>query len=143
MIGYLDTSVLVPLLFDEKTSAECKTFWNTVHDVTSSQLAYVECAAALSAARRSARITADQHRRGRNLLDDYWTEIDVIAASDALITRAAQLVMHLPLRGYDAVHCASAESIGDHDLVAAAGDRKLLSAWSALGIVTFDPNEPA
>jgi predicted nucleic acid-binding protein len=46
------------------------------------------------------------------------------------------------LRAYDAMQAASAESIGDQDLVAAAADGQLLAAWSSLGIVTFDPNQP-
>jgi predicted nucleic acid-binding protein len=134
--------VLVPLLFDEETSGSCQVFWNAAHDVTSSHLAYVECAAALAAARRSRRITLEQHRKGRRLLDGYWTEIDVIAPNGAIIARAADLAAQIPLRAYDAVHCASAESIGDQDLVAAAGDRQLLAAWASLGIVTFDANDP-
>jgi hypothetical protein len=44
------------------------------------------------------------------------------------------------LRGYDAVHCASAEQLAGPDLVAAAGDGQLLEAWHGLGIATFHPN---
>ncbi len=44
------------------------------------------------------------------------------------------------LRGYDPVHCASAEQAADDDLVAATGDRALLAAWSKLGVSTFDTN---
>lgn len=46
------------------------------------------------------------------------------------------------LRGVDAMHCASAEQVAEEDLVAATGDRKLVAAWSTLGISTFDPNRP-
>jgi predicted nucleic acid-binding protein len=54
--------------------------------------------------------------------------------------RAATLSRRFALRGYDAVHCASAERINDDDVVAAAGDGKLLQAWSKLGLATFDAN---
>jgi predicted nucleic acid-binding protein len=143
LIGYVDSSVLVPLTLEEPTSQACEFFWNSAHDVTSSELAYVECASALAAAQRAARISREQHRRGLRRLDEYWSELGVIDADRDLVARAAVLADRLALRAYDAVHAASAESIGEQDLVAAAGDRRLLAAWSALGIVTFDPNDPA
>ena len=49
----------------------------------------------------------------------------------------------LGLRGYVAVHCASAEAVNDADLVAAAGDRQLLDAWQQMGIATVDVNSSA
>ena len=42
------------------------------------------------------------------------------------------------LRGYDAVHCASAELIDEGDLVVASGDRELLLACKSLRISTAD-----
>jgi predicted nucleic acid-binding protein len=140
VIGYLDSSVLVPLMMDEESSASCAVFWDSAHDVATSQLAYVECAAALASARRAARITTYQHRSGLRRLAEYWSELGVIEADQALVDRASVLAEKLGLRAYDAVHAASAESMGDRDLVAAAGGRRLLAAWSALGIVTYDPN---
>jgi len=38
------------------------------------------------------------------------------------------------------VHCASAVQLGDDDLVAVSGDRRLLEAWALLGLATFDVN---
>jgi uncharacterized protein len=143
LIGYVDSSVLVPLTMTEPTSEACEFFWNSADDVASSQLALVESASALAAARRAGRIGSDQHRRGLRRLHEYWSELGIVDADEAIVTRAAILADQLGLRGYDAVHAASAESIGDHDLVAAAGDPRLLAGWSALGIVTFDPSAPA
>jgi len=42
------------------------------------------------------------------------------------------------LRGYDAVHCATALAVASEDFVAIAGDHDLLRAWSELGIATID-----
>ncbi|MEV6221662.1 twitching motility protein PilT [Nocardia fluminea] len=44
------------------------------------------------------------------------------------------------LRGDDVIHCAAAAQLEDSDLVAASGDRKLLTAWKELGIAAFDSN---
>jgi hypothetical protein len=49
----------------------------------------------------------------------------------------------LGLRGYDAVHCASAEQLNDEDVVAACGDQRLLSAWAEVGVSTYDTNRTA
>lgn len=68
-----------------------------------------------------------------------WEQIDVVEVDDVLIRHAAGLAVRFGLRGYDAVHCASAEQLTDRDLVAAAGDGELLDAWNGLGVATFDP----
>lgn len=48
-----------------------------------------------------------------------------------------------PMRGYDAVHCASAEQLDDDEVVAAAADQRLLTAWLELGMATYDTNQRA
>ncbi|OBF86409.1 twitching motility protein PilT [Mycobacterium sp. 852002-51163_SCH5372311] len=47
------------------------------------------------------------------------------------------------MRGYDAVHCASAQQLDDDDVVAASGDERLLAAWLKLGMATYDTNRKA
>ncbi|AAK48287.1 PilT protein domain protein [Mycobacterium tuberculosis] len=47
------------------------------------------------------------------------------------------------MRGYDAVHCASAEQLDDDEVVAAAADQRLLTAWLELGMATYDTNQRA
>lgn len=44
------------------------------------------------------------------------------------------------LRAYDATHCAAAIAINDDHLVAATGARRLLAAWHAEGLATWNPN---
>lgn len=141
MIGFLDTSAFVPLLVAEPSSSACRRFWNDSDDVAACRMMFVESAAALAKAAHGGRMTSAQHATGLDLLDRLWREVDVIDVDDALCRRAAALAARFALRGYDAVHCAAAEQIADPDLVAATGDRKLQSAWSGLGIATFDPNQ--
>lgn len=140
MIAYLDTSALFPLLVQEPTSEACRALWDTADDVASNQITFVECAAALAAARRAHRITHTQHRTCRSWLDDFWREISVVPVDQTIVSVAAELTDAHSLRGYDAVHCASAMAIQDVDLVAAAGDRRLLDAWHDLGVATVDIN---
>jgi predicted nucleic acid-binding protein len=140
VIGYLDTSAFVPLLIAEPTSAACRRFWDDADAVVSSRLLYVETAAALAQARRMDRLTGQEHQNSLGLLDRLWAEVDVAEVDEPVVARAAALAHQLALRGYDAVHCASAEQLDDEDVVAATGDQRLLAAWTELGIATFDTN---
>ncbi len=140
MIGYLDTSAFVPLLITEPSSPSCRRFWDDADTVVASRLLYVEAAASLAQARRLNRVTRRTQRGALELLDQLWEQVDVVEVDQPAVVRAAALAERLGLRGYDAVHCAAAESVADDDLVAAAGDRELLSAWSKLGLATYDTN---
>jgi len=130
----------VPLLVSEPTSSTCRRFWDDADTIVSCRLAYVEAAAALAHAQRLGRLTPKDQAGSLTRLDDLWDQINVVEVDDVLIRQAAGLAARFGLRGYDAVHCASAEQLTDQDLVAAAGDGQLLDAWNRLGVATFDPN---
>jgi len=140
VIGYFDTSAFVPLVVAEPGSAFCRRFWDSSDTVVTSRLLYVETAAALAQALRLGRIARRDHGATLRLLDRMWAEFEVVEADSAVVDRAAELAYSEALRGYDAVHCASAEQIDDDDLVLASGDRALLAACARLGISTADTN---
>lgn len=141
MIVYFDTSALVPLLIDEPASSNCETVWDEADDVVSVRIAYVEAAAAIAQARRLDRLTRSQQRAALRLLDETWDQFQLVDIDEPLVRRAAVLADLHSLRGYDATHCAGAESVNDADVVAASGDRQLLAAWRALGMNTLDVND--
>jgi hypothetical protein len=68
-----------------------------------------------------------------------WGEMRIIELEEPIMLAAANCAARFGLRGYDAVHCAAAASINGPDTVAASSDRRLLDAWSELGLATFDP----
>jgi len=140
VIGYLDTSAFVPLLVAEPGSLACRRFWDDADEVVSCRLLFVEAASALAQAHRLKRLTRAEHDRALALLRAMWNEIDVIEIDQSLVGAAAGLADRLALRGYDAVHCRSAEQLMADDMVAASGDRRLLDAWRELGIATYDIN---
>jgi uncharacterized protein len=140
LIGYVDTSAFVPLLVAEPSTLSCRRFWDDCDAVVSTRLLYVETAAALAQARRMNRLTTRSHRASLRLLDELWAELAVVEVDEQVVARAAALADELELRGYDAVHCSSAEILDDDDVVAASGDQQLLSAWSALGLSVYDTN---
>lgn len=141
MIGYLDTSAVVPLLVAEPNSPLCRRLWDEADTVVSCRLLHVEAAAALSQAGRLGRISAADREAAMDLLDSLWERMDVVEVDDLLVREASALAHQHGLRGYDAVHCASARQLVDDDLVAATGDRLLLAAWSELGVSTLDTNQ--
>jgi hypothetical protein len=67
-------------------------------------------------------------------------DLDVVEVCAAVVHRAGELAELLALRGYDAVHLGSAESLADPDLVLVAGERQLLRAASELQIAVADLN---
>ena len=103
--------------------------WGTSHAAASSILSYPEARAALAAARRGGRLSASSHRRARDQLESLHGELSLIGIDGPLARQAGQLAEELALRGYDAVHLASALALGsattliswDQDLRRAAG----------------------
>jgi uncharacterized protein len=89
---------------------------------------------------RLERLTRAGQQSALRILDELWAEFDVVEVADDIVHRAAQLAHTCALRGYDAVHCASAEQLYEDGLVVASGDRKVLDACAFLGMATADTN---
>ena len=143
MIGYLDTSAFVPLMLTaESTSAACLDFWLTADLVVSTRLLYVEAVSALARGERGGRLVGDQYGRAFAHLNSLYVEVQLIDIDDGLAEVAAEHARRFGLRAYDAVHCAAAAQLDEPDLVAGSGDKRLLAAWRALGVATFDPADP-
>lgn len=141
MIAYLDTSAIVPLLVAEPSTSLCQRIWQDADRLVSSALAYVEAAATLAMAQRQLRITSKEREIAWSRFTEIWPDVDVVEVDTQLLVTAAELTSEFSLRGYDAVHCASAKLIDDPDLVVAAGDAQLLDAWSRLGLAVLDVNQ--
>ena len=140
MIAYLDTSAIVPLIIDEPTSASSQRAWLAAEEVVVSLLAYVEAAAALARAERMGRLDANEHRDAMIELERLWVSVVVVEPREDTVLHAAALSRRFGLRGYDAVHCATAVEAASDDFVAVSGDRDLIDAWRELGLTTIDTN---
>lgn len=139
---YLDTSALVPLLIEESSSSRCGRLWDAADLKFASRIAYVETAAALASARRARRIVDDAELAlAHERLDLFWAEIAPVEIDATLMLEAASLAHTEALRGYAAVHCASALRVAAVDLVAASGDAALCRAWRRQGAMVADVNE--
>jgi len=102
--------------------------WDRAEAVASSQLIYPEARAAAAAAHRGGRINARTLRSAVESIDELRDELDVIGLDAALARAAGELAERHALRGYAAVHLASAIAIEDPNLVMVTWDRGLGAA---------------
>ena len=136
MIVFWDTSAFLPLVISESGSVVAARLWEAADRVVASRLMYVEAAAALAMAQRMRRIKVSTRLAARRAVDRLHQSVDCVEVTPALVYRAAEVAEQLHLRGYDAVHCASAEAIADDDVVVASGDLDVLRACHHLGLST-------
>ena len=136
MIIYFDTSALVPLVVDEATTDAVTRLWRAADRVLSSRLIYVEARSALAMARRLGRLDDTRLRGAVVHLEALVGDLDVVEVTDELVHRAGGLAEAFGLRGYDAVHLASAELVRDPELFVASGDGSLVEAATSLGLGT-------
>lgn len=110
--AYFDTSAIVKLYLGEPGSPVVEALYEQVAQVFCHEIGFVETRAALAAALRQDRVTEDQHAE---LVTDFRADWDnnfsPLDTRPALLERAAELAEGFALRGYDAVHLASAERI--------------------------------
>jgi predicted nucleic acid-binding protein len=94
----------------------------------SSELVYPEARAALAAASRDGRIDQRGLRQGVSDLEAAASSMSLVGVDAALAREAGQLAEDYALRGYDAVHLATALSAEDRELVVVTWDRDLAGA---------------
>ena len=137
MITYVDTSSLLKLLIDEDGSERAELIWDAADVLAGSSLIVVEARAALAAAARGARLTAAQHREAKGGLTALVDDLSIVEITEQVIADAADLAEQEALRGYDAVHLASALVIGA-ELVTSA-DAALCDAAVRRGLHVANP----
>jgi predicted nucleic acid-binding protein len=107
--------------------------WNSRHRVALGTLAYPEARAALAAARRARRLTAIGYRTAVEDLEMLHAGALIVEIDDSLARRAGDLAAEHQLRGYDAVHLASALRLGDQTMLV-TWDVRLHAAAVASGL---------
>jgi uncharacterized protein len=138
LIVYFDTSAIVPLVIEEPSSIVASRLWDEADRVVSSRLVSAEGRAAFAMARRLDRIDEGGLREAVDDFESLHDQLDVIEITEGLIREAGGLAEQLSLRGFDAVHLASARLVNDPEMVLAAGDQSLLAAARSIGIATAD-----
>ena len=122
---YLDTSALLKLLVQEPGSDVAASLWDAGDSVATSRLAYPEARAALASAARGRRLTPAAHRAAKSELGELMKQVALVEVTAGICDEAGDLAEGFALRGYDAVHLASAVAIADGDTVLATWDEEL------------------
>ena len=134
---YLDTSALLKLYVDEEGANLLQSSRTSAEIVATSLLTLVEARAALARRRRAGDVSSAAYRHALGELAHDWERYVRIEVSESLVVRAASLAEAHRLRGYDAIHLASALLLSDRlggDTVFASWDDALDAAAAREGL---------
>jgi predicted nucleic acid-binding protein len=106
--------------------------WNGVYPTASSILVYPEGRAALAAARRGGRLSAGDYKPAISKFQTHFDDLITVGVDDGLAAIAGEQADAFGLRGYDAVHLASALGLGEATLV--TWDAELADAAASAGL---------
>ncbi len=140
MIVYLDASALVKRYVAETGSTAVGKLIDQAEALGTSVISRAEVSAAFAKAVRVKFITRDAAATAMKLFAADWTHFIRLQLTETLAARAASLAWEHGLRGYDAVHLATAlvwhETLGQPVLVATY-DRQLWQTAQATGLIAW------
>lgn len=130
MILYLDTSALVKLYLAEGGSEAAHEAVEDAEGVATSTVAYAETRAAFARRERIGDLDNEGLRQATTALDRDWRSFVRLAVSNLVAYRAGEMAERYALRGFDAIHLASASRLGERfvDLRFLAFDDRLVGA---------------
>ena len=108
MFLYLDTSSLVKLYVEEEDSAKVADLANASKVAATSIIAYTEARAAFARRFREKAFSEKTYRRLISFFNKDWKNYLIVRVTEELVQRAGDLAEKHALRGFDAIHLASA-----------------------------------
>lgn len=133
-MNYLDTSALIKRFIAEKGSVLVRTLVTRTGPVATAKIAYAEVYAGLTRKRRDGHLSDRLYAQVCRQFERDWQAYIRVDLRDEILALARDLIQRHPLRGFDAIHLASALSLKGalgEDLVFAAADGRLLRAAEA------------
>ena len=143
MILYLDTSALVKRYFKEPYSNLVISKWTEATEIITSSVTYAETSASFYRKKREAQLKDNLIRKIVDLFRSDWDSFIRVEVSDELNEYIDRAVAKHPLRGFDAIHLASAMIMQErlHDaFLFACFDQRLVQAAQTEGFETFPLN---
>lgn len=137
MIAYLDTSALLKNYLEEAGSEAVIRVWEASEAVAISAVGCAEAMATFHRKRREGVISREILDEVVDLFKKEWDSLNVLEVSRDLHRTIGHLVSEHPLRGFDAIHLASAlvlTASSQMDLVFASADRRLVEAAGKEGL---------
>ncbi len=143
MIVYLDTSALLKLYISEEGREIVAEAVKAAEVAATSAVAYAEARAGLARRLREEDFTEEEHRQAVSDLDRDWTTYERLAVSNLVAHLAGEMAEKYALRGFDAIHLASAKRLeerADEPRFLAFDDR-LTDAAKAASMLVY-PSKP-
>jgi predicted nucleic acid-binding protein len=145
MIAYADASALVKRYLLERGSDETIELTSQADMTATSIISRAEVAAGLAKAVRARLVKEEVAKRAQRSFAGDWPDLLRVSVSEVLVERAEALAWEHGLRGYDAVHLASAltwqESAGEQ-IVLATFDQQLWEAARRAGLKPWPDQLP-
>ena len=111
MILYLDTSAVVKLYSTEPGSAETERLVMASRQVASSLIAYAETRAALARKFRMRQMNQNEFNARKDEFELDWGGFFKLPVDARVVRLAGELAERFGLRGYDAIHLATADQL--------------------------------
>ena len=134
---YLDTSALIKRFVEEKGSALVQSMVVSGDTIATATIAYAEVFAGLTRKMREGHLVSAEYELACRQFETDWRAYIRVELTDGLLFLARELIRRHALRGFDAVHLASALSLHNaigEEVTFAAADRRLLRAAAAEGL---------
>ena len=140
MVLYLDTSALVKRYFREPYSDEVISRWHSATQIATSSVAYSETMASVYRKKREADLADGLIRKIVASFHRDWATFIRVEVNDGLNEYIDRVVEGHSLRGFDAIHLASAKVIQEklpENFVFVCFDDRLTLAAQSEGLETF------
>ena len=140
MILYLDTSALIKLYIEEPGSQEVKRVMKKARVVATSRVAYVEARAGIARKYREGELSKEEHDQMVKDLKQDWDNYFIVEVSESVAKLGGELTSKQPLRGFDAIHLASALLLRNRtrlDVSFFCFDERLKDAAQAEGLIVL------
>lgn len=139
MILYLDTSSLLKVYLDEPGSDDVTRLKNSARYIATSLITYPEARSGLARAVRGGRLSQDGYKTAVAEFENDWPWYGIQDVTRPLAQTAGDLAARHFLRGFDAVHLASAvvlqRELGEA-VTFSSGDDRLMAAAAVEGLST-------
>lgn len=141
MILYLDTSAIVKKYFKEQGSAEVIRLWKKTSSIITSTVAYAETLAAIHRKKReTADIDQSIFKAIRIAFEKDWKSFIHVDVTSALNKTIKRVIATHPLKGFDAIHLASALIVRqriEEEFIFACYDKSLNKSAGKEGLITL------
>ena len=138
---YLDTSAVIKRFVEEKGSSFVQSMVVSGEAVATAKIAYAEVFSGLTRKMREGNLAKVHYDLACRQFETDWHAYIRVELNDDLLFLARDLIRRHALRGFDAVHLASAlvlKDAMDEEVTFAAADRRLLRAAAAEGLRTVN-----